>query len=86
MNCKNSFTVLFMSYLILFFVLLSCPLFLFSQSVEKPGELLLIPQSGHTNDVHTIQFNSDGNFFLTAATAGDVYLWNSDGQNPWKRL
>lgn len=80
MNCKNSFTGLFMSYLILFFVLLSSPLFLFSQSVEKPGELLLIPQSGHTNDVHTIQFNSDGNFFLTAATAGDVYLWNSDGQ------
>lgn len=68
-----------MLHVILFIVFFFSQTFLFSQTTEKFGNLVLVPQSGHTGFINHISVSADNRYYLTSGN-GKSILRSADGR------
>ena len=67
-----------MSRFLFFLLLIFGSNSLFSQALENLGDLILVPQSGHTGIVNSISVTEDNRYYLTTG-GGKSILRNADG-------
>ena len=68
-----------MLHVILLIVFFFSQTFLFSQTTEKIGNLVLVPQSGHTGFINHISVSADNRYYLTSGN-GKSILRSGDGR------